>query len=278
MRATLTALFFCVLASVGFSQTTIPSLPGETEEQYFARILPKVTPPATGALTSFEVPPRSGTLDAQLMSFYQQVPSLINVLLSEKRLSGNGWNIPKEDRLAWAKAIQGCDAKRTELRRESQVAKEPHDLFWKKVFDTELDIEKEVADLLWTILPPDEQDRFLIEHSKDLGVSVLSSRSFLNVAKLDRRVEESIKQKKRKAFELTVKSIKGTEVKPYEGAAVMNSLMADFSPSQFKLVLVLQGRMDTSESIEEGLGRLSEPERDFAIRNIPSLKSLVLKN
>ena len=68
-----------------------------------------------------------------------------------------------------------------------------------------------------------------------------------------------------------------TEVKPYEGAAVMNSLMADFTSSQFKLVLVLQGRMEAQETIEEGLARLSEPERDFAIRNIPSLKSLVLK-
>lgn len=216
------------------------------------------------------------TVELDLRTFHSSIQSFVSVLQTEKRVAGRGWSIDKSDYLDWKNAIDKAVSRRLELVQESKGMKVASDDFWKKVVESEVAAEKELGEMLQRVLPPDQQDNFLIEHSKDLGVSILTSMIFRDKAKLEPKTFETLQQTRKSSFALQVGAISGKPIPPGKFLAFQRAFIACLTPEQFDVLLVLTGRKDSDTSLEEHMSsRVALAEREHLLEAIPALKKYV---
>ena len=216
------------------------------------------------------------SVELNLRTFHRSIQSWVSVLQTEKRMAGRGWSVERSEFQDWKSAIDKAISKRQELVDEAKLVNVDSDDFWKKVIDYEIAAERELSDMLQNVLPPDQQDNFLIEHSKELGVCILTSRMFSDQAKLDRKTIEMLLQIRKDSFVFQANAIRGKPVPPGKFLALQRAFIASLTPDQFGVLLVLTGRKDSDTSLEEHMSsRISKEERVHLVEAIPALKKYV---
>jgi hypothetical protein len=216
------------------------------------------------------------SVELNLRTFYGSIQSFVSVLQSEKRVTGRGWSIDKSDYRIWKDAIEKAVSRRLALVQEAKGMKAASDDFWKKVVETEVKSEKELTEMLQHVLPPDQQDSFLLEHSKGLGVSILTSVIFSEKAKLEPRIIDGLVQTKKNSLTLQLDAMNGKPIPPGKFLALQRTFIACLTPEQFDILLVLSGRKDVDISLEEHLSsRVALAEREHLLDAIPALKKYV---
>ena len=265
-----------------------PRLVGESEEKYVERIW-KLTfrrneerfvirDPNAPPVKTLQIVPTNGdmssliTTEEKLTAFYGIITSFVTAVKNEKRLSGLGWKIQKSDRTEWKVALDKALAKRDELMKEaSSLGTSSPDEFWKKVFQAELDAEAVLGDMLSNVFPPHEMERFLVEHSRELGDCILTSTIFRDAASLESKQYASFQELKEKSFRFVLKSMTKT-VDPSDRPSI-KEFAIELRPDQFRTFLVMVGRMDSDETLDDFFARIPSQDRTRFLEAFPALRN-----
>ena len=185
------------------------------------------------------------------------------------RVAGRGWSLPQSDRKAWNKGIEIALAKREAFMDEAAKLSESTDEFWSRVITSEMESQRELESILEEALPPDEVEAYITEHARDLGECIISSKAFFKKAKVDEKIQKTMEENRRKGLEVMKNMVQG---KPSPGSLSVMSNIKDLEAEQVRLLLVLQGRMESNTTLEDHFAIVSEQERDFFINNVPKLR------
>jgi len=208
----------------------------------------------------------------EIHGFYGAIRSLTGVMRGS-RISGKGWALEPTDRVEWNGAVEKALLKRQSFVDEAAKLKETTDEFWSRVLDSELKSQVELEQVLKSALPPHEVETFIIEHYKDLGDCLISSTIFRDNAKIDEKTYKSLLANRRKGLEVMSNMVRG---KSQPGNLLQIGSSRDLEPEQLRLLFVLQGRMESSMTLEKHFELISKTERDFFINGSPKLREYLM--
>lgn len=216
------------------------------------------------------------TSEQVLDYFYFNTQSFVKVLQAEKRVAGGSWAVQQSDYSEWKNAIDKATKRRLELAKESKSLDRLSDEFWAKVFDAEITAEKDLGEMLQSVLPPNELDNFLVEHAKELGTSILTSPIFRDRASLDSKQYDALVRVKKDHFAITVRIGSEKSVLPARLQAMRREFVLPLTAEQFGVYMELTGRKDPSISLEEHMtSRIDATQRGYLIDAIPGLRKYV---
>ncbi len=207
-----------------------------------------------------------------VMGFYGSIRSFTDTMRA-CRISGRGWQIDKEERLEWNRSVEIAVSQRQALVAEASGMEALNDAFWSKVFDSELDSQIALEATLKNALPPNEVDAFIIEHAKELGGCIITSTVFRDQAKIDEKTYCWLLKDRRKGFEILVNMM---ERNPQPGDLSQIGSPKDLELEQLRKLLVLQGRMESSMSLEEHFELVSSREREVFVTTMPKLRDYLM--
>ena len=255
MKKSVCAILVLVISSVGFSQD-------EKREE----LVPS-TSFAKGVKISEKLSPA-----LEIHGFYGSIRSFTSVM-RVSRISGKGWALEPADRKEWNGEVEKALSKRQAFMDEAAKLTETTAEFWSRVFDSELESQVELEQVLKTALPPHEVEAFIIEHYKDLGDCLISSTIFRDTAKIDGKTYKSLLANRRKGLEVISNMVRG---RPQPGSLQQIGSSKDLDPEQLRLLFVLQGRMESNMPLERHFERVSQTERDFFINDSPKLREYLM--
>ena len=208
----------------------------------------------------------------EIQGFYGSVRSFTSVM-RVSRISGKGWAVEPAERKEWNREVEKALSKRQAFLDEAATLTGTTDDFWSRVFDSELESQIELEQVLKTALPPHEVEAFIIEHYKDLGDCLISSTIFRDTAKIEGKTYKSLVANRRKGLEVISNMVRG---KPQPGSLQQIGSSKELDPEQLRLLFVLQGRMESDMPLEKHFELVSKPERDFFIRDSPKLREYLM--
>ena len=255
MKKSVWAILVLVISSVGFSQD-------EKREE----LVPS-TSFAKGAKISEKLSPA-----LEIHGFYGSIRSFTSVM-RVSRISGKGWALEPADRKEWNGEVEKALSKRQAFLDGAAKLTETTDEFWSRVFDSELESQVELEQVLKTALPPHEVEAFIIEHYKDLGDCLISSTIFRDTAKIDGKTYKSLVANRRKGLEVISNMVRG---KPQPGSLQQIGSSKELDPEQLRLLFVLQGRMESNMPLERPFEIVSQTERDFFINGSPKRREYLM--
>lgn len=255
MKMSVWVILVLALSPLGFSQDEKPE--GLVPSASFAN----------GAKISSKLSPA-----LEVHGFYGSIRSFTSVM-RVSRISGKGWALEPADRKEWNGEVEKALSKRQAFLDGAAKLTETTDEFWSRVFDSEIESQVELEQVLKSALPPHEVEAFIIEHYKDLGDCLISSSIFRDTAKIDGKTYKSLVANRRKGLEVISNMVRG---RPQPGSLQQIGSSRDLDPEQLRLLFVLQGRMESDMPLEKHFELVSQKERDFFINDSPKLREYLM--